>query len=388
MVVFLAMATVVAACSGNTDRPAGTRGGDPATVRTTPSTPPPPRVFTIAASGDFLGHGPVVARAAADGRVSGQAYDFRPMLGGIAPIVSDAELGICHLETALSPDDRNISSYPVFNVPRELAAGIAASGYDGCSVASNHAFDKGAAGVTATLDVLDAAGLRHSGTARTAAEAATPNIREVEGVDVAHLSYTYGLNGLRLPPDEPWRVNLIDPPEHILADAGAAREAGARFVVVSLHWGREYQVEPTAEQRDIARQLLGSPNVDLVLGHHAHVVQPVEKVGDKYVVYGMGNLLSAQSPRCCPANSQDGVIVLVTVEAGDGAPRVTRVAYHPTWVEPATYRVLPVARALGDPSIPAAERAELTRSWQRTVAAISALGPDAAGVQPAETPPS
>lgn len=389
MVVAVAMATVVAACSGGPSRPAGAPvGGAAAKAVATP----PPRVFTIAASGDFLGHGPVVARAAATGRASGQAYDFGPMLTAIKPIVSDADLGICHLETPLSADNRNLSSYPVFNVPRELAAGIAASGFDGCSVASNHAFDKGAAGVSATLDVLDAAGLGHAGTARTPAEAATPNRREIEGVHVAHLSYSYGLNGFRLPSDQPWLVNLIDPPERILADARGAREAGARFVVVSLHWGNEYQVAPTDEQRAIARQLLESPEVDLVLGHHAHVVQPVEKIGEKYVVYGMGNFLSNQSPRCCPANSQDGVIVLVTVEAGaaagGGAARVTRVSYQPTWVQPGSYKVLPVARALGDPATPPAERAELTRSWQRTVDAISSLGADGAGVQPAEVPPA
>jgi poly-gamma-glutamate capsule biosynthesis protein CapA/YwtB (metallophosphatase superfamily) len=368
--------------------PASPPSAAPAAPAAAPTTTaPPPVVFTIAASGDFLAHRPVVARAAAYGRESGRAYDFGPMLAAVQPIVSAADLGICHLETPLSPDGRGLSGYPVFNVPGELATAIAGAGYDTCSVASNHALDRGDTGVTATLEVLDAAGVGHAGTARTPEEAAAAvsSPRRVNGVAVAHLSYTYGLNGLEAPRDQPWLVNLIDA-DRILADARAAKAAGARFVVVSMHWGSEYQSDPSPEQRAVAAQLLSSPEVDLILGHHVHVVQPVEKIGEKYVVYGMGNFLSNQTARCCPAHSQDGVLVLVTVEARDEAPMVTRVSYHPTWVEPGTYRVLPVARALDDPATAPAQRAELERSWRRTVATMSALGADAHGVVPEELP--
>ncbi|HEX2273041.1 MAG TPA: CapA family protein [Acidimicrobiales bacterium] len=352
-----------------------------------PTTAPSPVVFTIAASGDFLAHRPVVARAAAYGRESGQAYDFGPMLAAVQPVVSAADLGVCHLETPLSADARGLSGYPAFNVPGELATAIAAAGYDTCSVASNHALDRGAAGVRATLDVLDASGVSHAGTARTPEEAAAAvsSPRRVNGVAVAHLSYTYGLNGLEVPADQPWLVNLIDA-GRILADARAAKAAGSRFVVVSMHWGAEYETGPTAEQRALAAQLLSSPDVDLILGHHAHVVQPIERVGQKYVVYGMGNFLSNQTARCCPAHSQDGVVVLVTVEVRDETPVVTRVTYHPTWVEPGTYRVLPVARALDDLTTPPAQRAELERSWRHTVAVLSALGANTHGVMPEEVP--
>ena len=375
-----------ASLSSGPAKPATPRAPGPTAPAPTASAPPP-AVFTIAASGDFLAHRPVVARAAEYGRASGQAYDFGPMLAAIEPVVSGADLAICHLETPLSPDARNLSGYPLFNVPGELATAIAASGYDACSVASNHALDRGPPGVAATLDVLDAAGVGHAGTARTPAEAdpATAPPRQVKGVAVAHLAYTYGLNGLEVPADQPWLVNLIDA-GRILDDARKARAAGARFVVVSMHWGAEYRTDPTADQRALAAQLLSSPDVDLLLGHHAHVVQPVEKIGDKYVVYGMGNLLSNQTASCCPAHSQDGVVVLVTVEVGDDTAAVTRVTYHPTWVEPGTYRVLPVARALDDPATTGARRPELGRSWRRTVAAMSALGADAHGVVPEEVP--
>jgi poly-gamma-glutamate capsule biosynthesis protein CapA/YwtB (metallophosphatase superfamily) len=367
--------------------PSGQAAPPPTARAAPPTTAAPPVVFTIAATGDLLAHRPVVARAAAYGRASGRAYDFGPMLKPIAPFVSTADLGICHLETPLSPDGRGLSGYPVFNVPGELAAAIAGAGYDTCSVASNHALDRGAAGVQATLDVLDASGVGHAGTARSPEEAAAAvsSPRPVAGVAVAHLSYTYGLNGLEVPAGQPWLVNLIDA-GRVLADAGAAKRAGARFVVLSIHWGAEYQTDPTPEQRALAAELLASPDVDLILGHHAHVVQPVERIGDEYVVYGLGNFLSNQTARCCPAHSQDGVLVVVTVEVRDETPVVTRVTYHPTWVEPGTYRVLPVARALNDPATPPAQRAELERSWRHTVAVISALGADAHGVVPEEVP--
>ncbi|HEX2023588.1 MAG TPA: CapA family protein, partial [Acidimicrobiales bacterium] len=143
----------------------------PPAVAAPPTTAPPSTTFTIAASGDFLAHRPVVARAAGYGRTSGQAYDFRPMLAAVEPVVSAADLAICHLETPLSPDGRDLSGFPTFNVPGDLATAIAAAGYDTCSLASNHSLDRGPAGVAATLGVLDAAGIGHAGTARTPEEA-------------------------------------------------------------------------------------------------------------------------------------------------------------------------------------------------------------------------
>jgi poly-gamma-glutamate capsule biosynthesis protein CapA/YwtB (metallophosphatase superfamily) len=107
--------------------------------------------------------------------------------------------------------------------------------------------DQGPQGVAATLAVTDGAGLRHPGMARTAKEADRTTMVEVRGLRVALLSFTYGLNSGRLPPDRPWLVKLIEP-SRILADARAARAAGAQFVVLLLHWGQEYQSTPTPLQ--------------------------------------------------------------------------------------------------------------------------------------------
>jgi poly-gamma-glutamate synthesis protein (capsule biosynthesis protein) len=216
---------------------------------------------------------------------------------------------------------------------------------------------------------MDAAGLRHAGMARTANEADTSTIVDVRGLRVGLLSYTYGLNSGRLPPDRPWLVKTIDP-RRILADARAARQAGAQFIVVLLHWGQEYQSTPTPFQREVAKRLLGAPEVDLILGHHVHVVQPMERVGDKWVVFGMGNSLSNQTPSCCAAGSQDGVLVKVTVAEHGGRLRVRQLRYVPTWVEHPSFRIRPVPTALADRSLPAATRRALEAARDRTRRAV------------------
>lgn len=324
--------------------------------------------FTLIASGDVLPHTRLVAQARANGARSGRAYDFRPMLSAIRPIVSAADLAVCHLETPLSPTGRNLSGYPVFNGPPQVAVALRDTGYDACSTASNHSLDQGLQGISGTLKVLDAAGLRHAGIARSPREA-QPTLLTVKGVRLALLSYAYGFNGRHLPPGEPWRANQIDP-ARILAAARAARRAGSQFTVVFLHWGQEYRTAPTAQQLRIARQLLADPSIDLILGHHVHVVQPARRIQGKWVAFGMGNLLSAQSAACCPANTQDGVLVQVKVVRSGNRYVVGDLRYVPTWVEHPGYRVLPVMQTLSDGGVSAATRAALAASLRRTKAAM------------------
>jgi poly-gamma-glutamate capsule biosynthesis protein CapA/YwtB (metallophosphatase superfamily) len=332
------------------------------------------RTVTLIASGDVLPHGAVLRQATAFGRQTGHPYEFRPMFADLRPILGRADLAVCHLEVPLSRDGRDVASWPSFNAPPQLAAALRWAGYDACSTASNHAMDRGAAGVAATLDVMDGAGLGHAGTARNPGEAGTATILEVSGLRVALLSYAYGLNGRSLPPGQPWLVNLIDP-VRIVEDARAARRAGAGLVVVLLHWGEENRPTPSQSQRDLARRLLAAPEVDLILGHHVHVVQPIEQVGGKWVAYGMGNSLSNQTPACCAAGSQDGVLVHVTVAVERGRTRVREVRYLPTWVEHPAFRIRPVLPALADRSLPAGLRQALEASRDRTRRAVGPAVP-------------
>ncbi|MFJ6386385.1 CapA family protein [Streptomyces sp. NPDC091972] len=254
-----------------------------------------PRGFTLVASGDVLPHSSIIDRARFD--AAGSGYDFRPMLAGIRPVVSGADLALCHMETVYGANG-DYTGYPVFKSPPEVARALAVTGYDGCSTASNHSLDDGAEGIRRTLDALDRAGVRHAGSARTEAEARTVTVLRAGPAKVAHLAYTYDTNGIPLPQGQPWAVNPMDE-NKILADARAARKAGADVVVVSLHWGTEWQDAPDEQQLALARDLTaartgGRPDVDLILGTHAHVPQAYEKVNGTWVVYGMGDQIAGE----------------------------------------------------------------------------------------------
>lgn len=324
-----------------------------------------------------MSHGPVFRQAEANGN-DGLAYDYVPMFKLVREAVSDADLAICHLETPLSPDNRALSGYPLFNAPGDLAVAIANVGYDGCSTASNHSLDQGVAGIEATLDLFDQAGLGHAGMARTQWEAAVPRLYQVNGISIGHLSYTYGLNGLILPDDQPWAVN-INSVEGILTDARAAIELGAEFVVLSIHWGAEYRVQPTEQQRALAKELLAGDEIDLIVGTHAHVIQPVERLGGNFVIYGLGNFLSNQSPqscRSCPPESTDGVIVQVDlVESDSGDVEVTAIGAVPTWVDRRTFTIVDVEAALASGSFPELTR-QLEQSLARTTTTLRSYGVD------------
>lgn len=303
----------------------------------------PQRSATVLFTGDMIPHGPVTRQAQSYGRVVGADYDFAPMFAEVAPFIDSADLALCHMESPLSSTNTRISGYPVFNAPFQLAEAVAAAGYDGCSLASNHSFDRGESGVLDTAAVLDDAGLGFAGIARSAGEADEATVYEANGITMAHLSFTYGLNGFRLPSDKPWLVDLLD--ADLIEDrAASARSAGADVVIVSLHWGSEYVATPNAQQVDVADRLRGNPDIDLIVGHHAHVVQPIDPStgNDTPVVYGLGNFLSNQSAECCVVAAQDGVMVQVTVEElRSGGFGVTAGCIVPTWVDRSDFVITP-----------------------------------------------
>lgn len=298
-----------------------------------PAADPPPQRLTIAATGDFLIHGPVYRRALANGR--GRRYDFRPMLRKIAPLIAGADLALCHVET---PFWRGAPrSYPSFRTPVSLAAAIRGAGWDVCSTASNHTLDAGQRGVKTTLDTLARADLRHAGSHRTAAEAGETTMLKAKGTRVAFLSYTEHTNGQRLP--HPWSVNLASAPR-ILRDAQRARKAGADAVIVNVHWGDEFRTAPSRAQRSLANALTRSKHVTAVVGQHAHVVQPIRWMNGKPVVFGEGNLISNQTAACCPAGSQDGLVALLDLRVGGPRVRPLRVRYMPVYVRHPDYVVV------------------------------------------------
>lgn len=331
-----ATAVVVSACSAVTAESADpTTTADATTGATTGAAatePPDDGAIRLVFTGDMLPSDALQDRAAE--YAGGAGFDFMPMLAEVAPIIGAADWAVCHQETPVSDDNVGLSGYPRFNAPFQLAEAQRAIGYDACSTASNHTVDLGLDGIEATLGTLDRVGIQHTGSARTPTEHDQPVIYDVDGVQVGHLSYAYGLNGLPAP--APWAVNLIDP-EQIRTDAAAVRQAGADIVVVSLHFGEELVSTPSAYQEQVVTDIMRSPDVDLIVGHHAHVVQPVERLPDgRWVLFGLGNLLAQQdvySSDPTPPH-RDGVIVEVTFAPGpDASYDITQVGYVPTFVD-------------------------------------------------------
>lgn len=347
----VALAWWLAACAASGTGQAVHERQDALGSSTTPGVPivamPPPRGMgalapadrlrrvRLAVAGDVLVHRAVWESAAA--HAGGAGFDFGPMFAALRPAIEVADLALCHLEVPLSADNADLSTYPRFNAPFQLADGLAAAGFDGCSVASNHVLDQGVGGIDSTLGHLDRVGLGHAGAARTPEEAAALTWYDVRGVSIAHLSYTYGYNGLRPPSGEDWRSNLNSVPA-IVAEAARARAEGADLVLLSIHWGDEYVADPNQAQRDLAAAIDAQSEVDLVIGHHAHVIQPVGQVGETPVLFGLGNLLSNMGQ----IERREGVVVTATFEAEPGDRfGLTGIVALPTFVQRPGHFVVP-----------------------------------------------
>jgi hypothetical protein len=309
--------------------------------------------FTLVATGDLLIHDSVIRQAATDAGTVGYAaddYDFGTMLAGARDVVADADLALCHMETVYGADGGPYSGYPLFTTPPQIAEAVRDVGYDSCSTASNHTLDDGPDGVARTLDAMELAGLGHAGSARTEREAGEPTLLRAGDATVAQLAYTYGTNGIPVPEDQPWLVNLIDP-KRIVADARAARRAGADVVVVSLHWGTEYQEAPDELQLSLAEELTASASdgrrdIDLIIGTHAHVPQAYEKVNGTWVVYGMGDQLAGvmNDPR---GQMSSAARFTFAPPAAEGEPwRVERAEYIPFVVDNDPIAVVNLPRAV------------------------------------------
>lgn len=292
---------------------------------------PPPQVdsFSVVATGDVLIHPQLTDQADADaGDVGDGKLDFRPLLSGVKRTVSGADLAICHLETPLAAKGGPYSGWPSFSAPPQIAAAIADTGYDTCSTASNHTLDQGANGIRRTLDALDAAGVKHTGSARTPQEADKPLIMDVGGVKVAQIAFAYGFNGGATSADEAWQANRLQPAK-VHAAARRARAAGADVVIASIHWGLENHQAPTAEQKTTARDLTSGNDIDLVVGHHAHVVQPIEKINGKWVAYGLGNEVAYMTL----GNTEEGIAARFRFVRTGGGWTVGRAEYVPIYTD-------------------------------------------------------
>ena len=249
--------------------------------------------ITLIAAGDNLFHESLIRSALTEDGT----YDFNPIYTEVKSIVQKADIAFINQETVMAGTRFGYSGYPAFNTPQSLANTLAATGFDILNLANNHAMDMGAAGLYATLDYLDTfkeftvIGARKSG---ESARVITKN-----NVKFGFLSYTFSLNGIPLPRDNPSAVSMID--RNKMTEEISALRPLCDFLIVSMHWGAEYLLEPDKSQTDLAK-FLAEQNVDLVIGHHPHVLQRVETIilpnGRKTVVfYSLGNFVSHQRER-------------------------------------------------------------------------------------------
>jgi len=279
-------------------------------------------------------------------------YDYKPGFQYIKPVLSAADLTIGNLECTLG--GKPYKGYPQFSAPDELLEALKDAGYDVLVTANNHSVDRYQKGLERTIDQLDSAHLLHTGTFKDTVDWLNdyPLVVEAKGFRFSLLNYTYGTNGIRV--TKPNIVNLIDT-TRIRRDLDKAKLQGTDFIVVFMHWGLEYQPMPAPEQKIVAEFCLHH-GAKIVIGSHPHVLQPMEwrKEQDQFVVYSLGNFVSAQWERY----RNGGAMVHLNMEkitglSGASVVRIKDAKYSLEWVyrEPSgrrTYYILPVGNFEND----------------------------------------
>ena len=294
---------------------------------------PDPITIHMAATGDIMCHLTNVKNAY---NSTTKDYDFSNVFKNIAKYTLNSDITVGNLETTFAGSSRGYTGYPTFNTPEILGKNLRDIGFDVICTANNHSMDKGYSGLESTLNFLDEYGLGHYGTARSAEEQDTILIKDVNGIKIAFLAYTYGTNGITVPKDKSYCVNLIDKDllkEHI----ELAKEQNVDVICVNMHWGAEYKLTPNSTQKDLA-DFLFKNGVDIILGSHPHVLEPMEKrtitledgtIKDGFVIYSLGNFVSGQ----IYANTKSTVILDIEItKNSDGTISIGRINYTPVYL--------------------------------------------------------
>lgn len=333
------------------------------------------RSISIVSSGDILLHERLWAQARADGTDGN--LDFYPQLADLEPVISSADLSLCHLETPLAELDVDYQGYPTFNAPPQITEAITKLGFDMCGTASNHSLDQGFSGLTRTIETLERARIPHTGTAISQAGASQPLVMDVQTangvVKVGILSYTYGFNGFERDADKLWSANLIDPLA-IIAEAKLARSQGAEIVIAKLHWGDEYTDKPNGFQTSLAQELADSGQIDLIDGSHSHSVQPITQIGNTWIAYSHGNFIAAQREPTT-IKSEGLVTRWEFVESASGGFKLSCVKEVPTFIrDDRPVQVIDVNKALATGEYLGETKQRLEKAKTRTDETIRALG--------------
>ena len=290
--------------------------------------------FTMAVTGDIMCHNTMYQDAY---NSSTKSYDFSYFFEDVKQHIQTADIAIGNLETTFAGSKVGYSGYPTFNTPEILAKNLKQAGFDVVSTANNHCMDKGYKGIESTIDFLDEADLAHTGTFKSKEEQEKILIKNVKGVSVAFLSFTYGTNGIAIPKDKSYAVNLIDK-DLMKSQIELAKKQNPDVICVSMHWGIEYQTSSNKEQKNLADFLFDN-GVDVILGNHSHVPQEMEKrtikledgsTKDGFVIYSLGNFMANQNKKY----TQDSAIlkIQITKHKDNGKISIDKVNYTPTYM--------------------------------------------------------
>ncbi|UCZ52733.1 CapA family protein [Bacillus shivajii] len=283
----------------------------------------------IGAIGDVLLHAIVYNDAkTADG------YNFLPMLEKIEPYLSELDFTMANQESMPGGTEIGLSTYPAFNSPSQIIDNLQTVGIDLLSMANNHSLDRGLNGLNSAISHLKRVGMPYVGVYENEGDRNEKRIFDVNDILIGVLSYTYGTNGIPIPHGHEYAVALLDR-EKVVADIKGMREE-VDIVVVHAHWGDEYARTPNHGQRSLAQEFVEA-GADIIFGHHPHVIQPIERLKDRYgreaiVFYSLGNFLSGQQFEYKDIGGIGKVKVQKIVQGEDEQLKLTSPSILPTYV--------------------------------------------------------
>lgn len=305
--------------------------------------------ISLLACGDIMYHMPQIESAALD-----ESFDFSDNFKYVKDYIQASDISVANFETTISANGL-YSGYPNFKSPVESIESIVKAGFDGLVTANNHIYDMGEEGFDITLDLIKEKGLFNLGTSKEN-EGDKYIIKEINGIKVGMISYTYTLNnkdGDINIDSLSGKINIIDE-EKIKNDLNVLGDNDADIKLVFLHWGIEYDLGPSDSQRDLAKKIVDWGG-DIILGSHPHIVQESEIIKkddkDKFIIYSLGNYLSNQRREILGTSlTEDGLMVNIIIEKDQEINEtiIKDVIYIPTWVRKYKkeskdiYEILPV----------------------------------------------
>jgi len=281
--------------------------------------------------GDLMCHSPQIEFA----KISEDSFDFNPTFSEVKKYLTESDLTIGNLETTISGKESKYSGYPLFNSPDEYLEALKNTGFDLLFTSNNHSLDRGKKGVLRTLAKIKDYGMNSTGSFLSQQDRDSIRVFDVNGIRIAFLAYTYGLNGNYLSKNEKYLVNVSDS-VLIKNDIANARQKNSDVIIVYFHFGNEYQRYPSEFQKEIAKRSV-EYGANIIIGSHPHVIQPVEyinsnknKIGKSLVVYSLGNFISNQRWRYSDA----GVILNLTITKNKSSQSISlsKTDFIPTWV--------------------------------------------------------